>query len=375
MIQLVDSVLTSKPPWLTNETTCIQCQSEDALSAVIPGVDAYRRPAPGASPPTTAVCGGCGATYKDKDIIDASLIALAHSDFDVMDLQWNDFEKCRPPQVRENNSVATSLLVRDLQVHYWNHCKSCFKVSIHWFGLRGVESQSSNHIVYVLLHFAMQKTIRTPKASICRFLKPESVHLGRSIIDEHQCLHLHRSIGCEYVNAYNPIVMAAMKCNHDAQFVLSNGAKDTAAYVATYCFKSQNPVENQIALSLAAFTKAVAKTHALPPDTSAIDRGYKILGSMLYTVTNGQEVVAPMAALYILNETPFWFSHEFVRVDMWRMLQKRSGLVEISVSQHEFDHQHSSQGSISSDNLLKKYWKRKAAFEHVSFIDILEQFE
>lgn len=98
--------------------------------------------------------------------------------------------------------------------------------------------------------------------------------------------------------------MSTMKCNHDAQFVLSLGSKEIAVYVVKYCFKNQNPVENNVALSLAAFTKASTKISALPPDTSAMARGFKILGSMLYTVTNGQEVAAPMAALYILNKTP-----------------------------------------------------------------------
>ncbi|KAE9137878.1 hypothetical protein PF006_g14069, partial [Phytophthora fragariae] len=41
--------------------------------------------------------------------------------------QLKDFEKCRPPQVGGDNTLASSLLARDVQVHYWNHCRSCFK--------------------------------------------------------------------------------------------------------------------------------------------------------------------------------------------------------------------------------------------------------
>lgn len=216
--------------------------------------------------------------------------------------------------------------------------------------------------------------MRTPRGTICRFLKPEAVQLEPTLIKDGDDVHVHRPIGCEYVNPYNRVIMDSIKCNHDAQFVLSSGAKATAAYVIKYCFKNQNPVENQAALSLAAFAKAVSKTNALPPDTSAMERGYRILGSMLYTVTNGQEVAATMAALYILNERPFWFSHEFVHVNMKSMLQKHSESVEISVSQQACANDLSNQSSLPSDNLLEMYWKRQVMLENVPFIDICEQY-
>ncbi|GMF30591.1 unnamed protein product [Phytophthora lilii] len=157
--------------------------------------------------------------------------------------------------------------------------------------------------------------------------------------------------------------MDTMKCNHDAQFVLSSGSKDTAAYVAKYCFKSQNPIENQAALSLAAFTKAASNANALPSDMSDVDRGYRILGSMLYTVTNRHVVAAPMAALHILNETPFWFSHEFVHVNMQSLLRTKSKSVELCVSQQDCVDSNSEQDNIAADNLLDRYWKRQSKLE------------
>lgn len=217
--------------------------------------------------------------------------------------------------------------------------------------------------------------MRTPRGTVCRFLKPERVHLGPTAIENGDKLVLHRPIGCEYVNAYNRVILETLKCNHDAQFVLSVGAKSTAAYVIKYCFKHQNPVENQAALSLAAFAKAVTKSNALPPDTSAMERGYRILGSMLYTVTNGQEIAAPMAALYILHETPFWFSHEFVHVNLKVMLQKHDDSVEVNVSQQADEDTQPSLGIIARDNMLEKYWKRECSLESVSFIDICEQYD
>jgi len=188
--------------------------------------------------------------------------------------------------------MQESLLVRDVQVHYWHHCRSCFKVSTN---------TNYHRLICILTLIELQTTVRTPKGSVCRFFKPEEVHLGQSAIEEDSKLRLHRAVGCDYVNAYSPVVMSTLKCNHDAQFVISSGAKHTAAYVVKYCCKKQNPVENYAALSLAAFAKVAKKTNALQTDTTAIERGYRILGSMLYSVTNGQEVAVTMAALYILR--------------------------------------------------------------------------
>jgi hypothetical protein len=169
--------------------------------------------------------------------------------------------------------------------------------------------------------------------------------------------------------------MDTFKANHDAQFVLSAGSKDTAAYVLKYCFKHQNPIENQAALSIAAFAKAASKSNALPVDTPLMERGYRILGSMLYAVTNGQEVAAPMAALYIINETPFWFSHEFIRVHLKAMLRKHTDSVEVNVSQQSGKGELPTAINVSRETSLEKYWKREGAMEDVAFIDVVEQYE
>lgn len=56
LIELADSVLTTKPPCMNNEGDCPVCHASDALDPVLPGVDAFRRPAPRATAPTTANC-------------------------------------------------------------------------------------------------------------------------------------------------------------------------------------------------------------------------------------------------------------------------------------------------------------------------------
>ncbi|OWZ01278.1 hypothetical protein PHMEG_00027371 [Phytophthora megakarya] len=338
-VRLVDRVLVTKPPCLADERQCPVCFAENSLKPVVPGIDAFRRPTHGTSPPVTSECNVCGVEFRDKGIIDHAVQSMADSQHVLVDVQSTDFEKCRPPSKDAFGDLATSLLVRDVQVHYWNHSKSCFKVSDPLW-------------IYNVAKFIVIEIVDRPGLSI----------------------RLHRAIGCEYVNAYNPVVMATLKCNHDAQFVL-NGSKDTAAYIAKYCFKNQNPVENHTALSLAAFANAAKKAQMLPPETTSMEVGYRILGSMLYSVTNGHEVAATMAALYILNESPFWFSHDFVHINLGKMLKKYEESVEISISQQAIEDEQSHFSNVPTKTLLQKYWKREGSLENLCFMEICEQYE
>jgi hypothetical protein len=193
------------------------------------------------------------------------------------------------------------------------------------------------------------------------------------VIDDESGIELHRPIGCEYVNAFNPTLMAVLKCNHDVQFVLCSETKNTAAYVCKYCIKHQNQVENYAALSVAAFAKAAIKAGSLPSNATELRRGKRILGSMLYAVTNGQEVAAPMAALYVLRGSPFWMSHDPVRVDLGIMLCQQGEYKEISVLKAAASKRKMTSAFISRRNELEKYWCRDQSYEAVTFIDFCEQ--
>jgi len=127
LIQLADAVLTAKPPCLEREDDCPNCHEVGGLTAVLPGVDAFRRPAPGSTAPTTAKCSLCGTCFGDKDIINAAIDALADRESVQVVAQNADYSRCSPPQDQES-SLAVSLAVRDVQIHFWNHTRSCFKV-------------------------------------------------------------------------------------------------------------------------------------------------------------------------------------------------------------------------------------------------------
>jgi hypothetical protein len=53
--------------------------------------------------------------------------------------------------------VTTSQLVRDVQVHYWHHCRSCFKVGTN---------TNYHRLICILTLIELQTTVRTPKGRV-----------------------------------------------------------------------------------------------------------------------------------------------------------------------------------------------------------------
>ncbi|GMF58555.1 unnamed protein product [Phytophthora fragariaefolia] len=56
LINLVDTVLVTKPPCICEENKCHVYDTANSLQPVLHGIDAFRRSAPGATPPITAKC-------------------------------------------------------------------------------------------------------------------------------------------------------------------------------------------------------------------------------------------------------------------------------------------------------------------------------
>ncbi|KAG6942819.1 hypothetical protein JG688_00017907 [Phytophthora aleatoria] len=93
---------------------------------------------------------------------------------------------------------------------------------------------------------------------------------------------------------------------------------------------------------------------------------------MLSTLTNGQEIAAPLAGLYIHRSSPFWFSHEHVYVNLEKFMQSYSCTEDISVLTHINNDE--STPIPPTKNKLKLYWKRQSELEQVNFITISEQY-
>jgi len=175
LILLADTVLTTKPPCLEDEGRCPHCHKHEALDPVLPGVDTFRRPAPGANPPTTAQCSSCGAAFGDRDIIDAAIEALADREHVKIVTQTSDYNRCRPAQ-EHNTSLAVSLVVRDVQIHFWNHSKSCFKVSHVCANVTIAVT-----VLTMLVHDIIRSPSRRPKGACADFSSQRRLNLDAHV--------------------------------------------------------------------------------------------------------------------------------------------------------------------------------------------------
>ncbi|KAG6956749.1 hypothetical protein JG688_00011287 [Phytophthora aleatoria] len=132
-----------------------------------------------------------------------------------------------------------SVLVVLLNQHWWGHTNSCFK----------------------------QSRV-TADASCCRYSFPRERIEATTFT--YSGVQLKRLVAHEFINGYNYVIMATFKCNHDIQLLL--GGKD-AAERTLYCCK-------YVTKERLAFAR-------------------KRVASIAYSLTSRQEIVGPLAALYL----------------------------------------------------------------------------
>jgi hypothetical protein len=189
----------------------------------------------------------------------------------------------------EHYAYMLASLVLNFNIHSWTHTTSCFK-----------------------------KSRATTKASACRYGFPrdraESSYIGGSRVA------IKRALAHEYINGYNPIIMAMFKCNHDVQILF--GGKDAINRIY-YCFKyvtkPQRQIDSTTAVALASFQRRQQKEAAellseTPPSRLEIQR--RRVTGMVHTFTNKQEIAGPLAALYLLRGSCSYSSTACVRLPL-----------------------------------------------------------
>ncbi|ETN16580.1 hypothetical protein PPTG_05760 [Phytophthora nicotianae INRA-310] len=134
---------------------------------------------------------------------------------------------------------------------------------------------------------------------------------GKTEWVDNDSVELERKVGCEYLNAFSPLLMRVFKCNHDIKFLTAGEGPEKAYYMLKYATKPQNVLENPVAVYAHAFDKASRKREITD---SAVNAGKRCVQSMCCTLSKPQEVSAPMAALYVLRESAFYASADFVKV-------------------------------------------------------------
>ncbi|OWZ17209.1 hypothetical protein PHMEG_0008882 [Phytophthora megakarya] len=166
-----------------------------------------------------------------------------------------------------------SSLVLLLNEHWWTHTGSCFKAS---------------------------RVTSSP--TVCRYSFPRDV--VHATYFRSGGVELRRLPGHEYINGFNPVMMAAFKSNHYVQVLL--GEKDVASriyYCCKYVTKTQNQVDSVAAVALAAFWRREEneqeESDLRGEHADRIRRSRKRVAAMSYNLSNRQEMAGPLAALYI----------------------------------------------------------------------------
>ena len=169
------------------------------------------------------------------------------------------------------------------------------------------------------------KTSHTPLGLICRFLIPTDPQEGPTKFGAAGNFELHRTLGCEYVNAYVEIFSAVLKFNHDLKFLFTSepSSLNILIYLTKYFTKEQLCIENQPLLFANGFLHAIRlkeRQQAADPERTPLSIGTSTLLSLQAHFTNVLEI----ASLKFVRggESPFVYrSADIVQVNLWKPLR------------------------------------------------------
>ena len=199
----------------------------------------------------------------------------------------------QPPCLRHISKEAADYIMAAILMRYnthsWSHRGSCFEAS------------------------ARTRAINTEFIKVCRYLYP------REPIDGTQYsgvkMQLQRTIGSEYLNAYNYFTTMAFRCNCDIQILLqSYGACEIIYYVYKYGFKNQQRIDSAAVLAVNSLRKRITRENQdekvgdmVTEDTKAKRR----INALSIGITNRQEIADTICSSIILYGTLSKFSHDF----------------------------------------------------------------
>ncbi|OWZ10792.1 hypothetical protein PHMEG_00016292, partial [Phytophthora megakarya] len=291
LVSYVESIAASSFPISTDLCPC--CENTALISQPF-RPEAFQRSTKSRERPTTAKCTNCSTSFGADELIRRQMDSYAVS-MGVEHEEWSGPSAHHhvaspgplplPDPEKPLSTLVTCQALLQYQVHHWYHCKSCFKT-----------------------------TKRTPTGKVCRMFFPKEI-CNKTAWSADEKVLLRRETGSEYLNTYIPLVNSVFKCNHDVKFLTAAEGPEKAYYMMKYTTKDQNSVENPLAIHLHAYDKARLRVADCGND--AVAAGRRCVQSMCCSLSNAQEISAPLAALYIERGSPFYESVEFVNVHVW----------------------------------------------------------
>ena len=386
ILRFTDSIVTTDLPPSDSALPCLACGEVTPLRERLPAPrSAFRDPrrvrlgvrrekAPQVKEPALLRATCCGVETSSQHLL-RQLVQTAAKDFErsvqlcISDQdeqeQLNAFqdtcmriendyfhrnEICRwiqlmPPSSSEAQLSApakdflVTSLVSALNMHWWAHTGSCFKKS---------------------------RAQRAP--DMCRYNFPHDL-VPSTRYDNHGRIVLARKQGHEYINGYNAVMMSTFKCNHDIQVLIGGeDATDKIYYICKYVTKDQKNVDCTTAVALASFHRRQYKEQLEldHPDCTSLILSRRRVSSMIYTMTNKQEIAAPLASLYILRGSACYKSHSCDTLPLHQVIRQLCDAEDHSCTLVE-DTQES--GTYTAVTILDDYMYRPSAFEDLSLYE------
>ena len=233
-----------------------------------------------------------------------------------------------------------SLSLMRTQYHNYKHSKSCFKPN----GRVG------------------KKT--------CRYLFPKHREPTTRFDNASQRVVMQRSLGNEYINPYIPILAKCFKFNHDCKVLMAIPGTTIVYYVIKYVSKPQKEIENMKTFILHAFDKSEKFTTARPLLTDVQIGGY-LQRSMLNSFTNPIETGAPLCSLYLLQGSPFWFSHPYATLHIHTAISQFIDAQEVEVT---FTIDRGDTSTVRTNSDLLDYIYRPILLEKLCFYEFFRLF-
>jgi hypothetical protein len=267
------------------------------------------------------------------------------------------------PVILASNDLQSLQLAKSLlkyQQHSWKHTKTCFK-----------------------------QTARTPRGDICRFFKPEQLADISEFVDRY-VFNLERKTGHEYINTYSILLAQLFRCNHDIKFLKGAQAFGNVYYAVKYSTKAQKLFENYVLLHMNAFKRAESAdsrksiegvsdaSESFSPLQSNAISGRKKIMRMVSNLSSPLEIGAPMACLYLINQSPFYYSHNFVKLyfnQALKVLEKESPVpvFAIMTDSDQSDEISSSTTSCLNPQIID-YLYRDPELEFYCYYDFVRSF-
>lgn len=225
------------------------------------------------------------------------------------------------------------------QKHWDGHAKGCFKAS----------------------------ATNSGDSEICRYMSPWD-RVSETYLDDHNVVHLRRSLGMEYNNPFNEVTLHTMRCNNDVRLLFDGTASDVLDYILKYVAKRQNKIDKFATLALAAWTRKSKQIEESGETKSEHGLAVSLLQAVVHGVSNKMEMPDTMAAYNIYAGGPFSKSHETVSV---LVLQAIAIL-------HEEIHEAQVEGSGKNRQIVTSvddYIHRAEALEDLCLMELYKLFE